>query len=236
MIQITDTITVLRDGEVVGQVTSAETDPDQIRMMMVGRQISGDYYRDDNTAECDGELVLSVRDLSIPGELENISFDVHAGEILGFCGLSDAGIHSVGKAVYGLESAGGSVHYLPTDVFITSAPQALANHIGYVPKDRDREALMIRASIRDNSVLPSVNELRAAVGLLRPARSTAWQRGREPLCRQEHRHRAEHGRALRGQQTEGESGTLAGKGFETADPGLPHPRRGRRRLRPPSMR
>ena len=177
MIRITDTITVLRDGEVVGQVNSAETDPDQIRMMMVGRQISGDYYRDDKTADCGGETVLSVRNLSIPGELEDISFDVHAGEILGFCGLSDAGIHSVGKAVFGLISGSGTVHFLPTDVHITSAPQALANHMGYIPKDRDREALMIHASIRDNSVLPSVNELRAAMGLLPPGKVSGMAEG-----------------------------------------------------------
>ena len=177
MIRITDTITVLRDGEVVGQVASAETDPDQIRMMMVGRQISGEYYRDDRTADCDGETVLSVRNLSVPGELEDVSFDVHAGEILGFCGLSDAGIHSVGKAVYGLTGASGTVHYLPADINITSAPQALANHIGYVPKDRDREALMIHASIRDNAVLPSVGELRAALGLLPPGKVSSMAEG-----------------------------------------------------------
>ena len=177
MIQITDTITVLRDGEVVGQVVSAETDPDQIRMMMVGRQISGDYYRDDKIPTCDGETVLEVRSLSVPGELEDVSFDVHAGEILGFCGLSDAGIHSVGKAVFGLNNAGGSVHFLPTDTYITSAPQALANHIGYVPKDRDREALMIHASIRDNAVLPSVEELRAALGLLPPGKVSGTAEG-----------------------------------------------------------
>ena len=177
MIRITDTITVLRDGEVVGQVASAETDPDQIRMMMVGRQISGEYYRDDRCVDCDGETVLSVRDLSVPGELEDVSFDVHAGEILGFCGLSDAGIHSVGKAVYGLTGASGTVHFLPTDAYIKSAPQALANHMGYVPKDRDREALMIHASIRDNAVLPSVGELRAALGLLPPGKVSSMAEG-----------------------------------------------------------
>jgi len=170
MIEITDTITVLRDGEVVGQVVSADTDPDQIRMMMVGRQISGDYYRDDKTADCGGETVLEVRGLCVPDELEDVSFDVHAGEILGFCGLSDAGIHSVGKAVFGLKKGTGTVRFLPTDTVITSAPQALANHIGYVPKDRDREALMIHADIRDNAVLPSVNELQSSVGLLNPGK------------------------------------------------------------------
>ena len=170
MIQITDAITVLRDGEVDGQVSSAQTDPDRIRMMMVGRQISGDYYRDDRHPDCDGETVLEVRDLSVPHELSGVSFDVHAGEILGFCGLSDAGIHSVGKAIYGLLNAEGTVRFLPTGQYIKSAPQALANHIGYVPKDRDSEALMIHASIRDNAVLPSVEELRGALGLLVPGK------------------------------------------------------------------
>jgi ribose transport system ATP-binding protein len=57
-----------------------------------------------------------------------------------------------------------------TDTDITSAPQALANHMGYVPKDRDNEALMIHASIRDNSVLPSVEELRGKLGFLAPGK------------------------------------------------------------------
>jgi ribose transport system ATP-binding protein len=172
MIRITDTITVLRDGQVVGEVVSAETDPDQIRMMMVGRQISGDYYRDDTTPDCDGETVLSVRDLSVPGELEDVSFDVHAGEILGFCGLSDSGIHTVGKAVYGLAPLqSGTVRLVQDDVYIKSAPQALKNNVGYIPKDRDNEALMIFANIRDNFTLPSVDNLRRkGTGLLEPKR------------------------------------------------------------------
>lgn len=177
MVQITDVITVLRDGEVVGRVETKDTDPDKLRMMMVGRNISGDYYRDDNIPECDGETVLEVRDLTVPGELEDVSFDVHAGEILGFCGLSDAGIHSVGKAVFGLTGAAGTVHFLPTDAYIKSAPQALANHMGYVPKDRDNEALMIHANIRDNSVLPSVNELKGPLGLLAPGKVSSLADG-----------------------------------------------------------
>ncbi|MBR6312014.1 MAG: sugar ABC transporter ATP-binding protein [Oscillospiraceae bacterium] len=177
MVQITDVITVLRDGEVVGRVNTKDTDPDKLRMMMVGRNISGDYYRDDNVPECDGETVLEVRGLSVPGELEDVSFDVHAGEILGFCGLSDAGIHSVGKAVFGLTGASGTVHFLPTDAYIKSAPQALANHMGYVPKDRDNEALMIHANIRDNSVLPSVNELKGPLGLLAPGKVSSLADG-----------------------------------------------------------
>ena len=168
MVEITDTITVLRDGQVIGTVDSRKTTPDEIRMMMVGRELSGDYYRADNAPSYEDEVVLEVSGVSVPGELEDVSFELHRGEILGFCGLSDSGIHAVGKAVYGLTGATGTVHYLPADVNITSAPQALANHIGYVPKDRDNEALMIHASIRDNFCLPSLTELKGAAGFLNP--------------------------------------------------------------------
>ena len=169
MIAITDTITVLRDGEVVGNVVSAETTPDEIKHMMVGRKMDGDYYRDDKCADYDEEVVLSVKDLTVAGELEDVSFDVHAGEILGFCGLSDSGIHSVGKAVYGLSKIkAGSVHLVEKDVDITTPMQALRSNMGYVPKDRDSEAMMINDSIRENFTLPSMGELTGPVGYISP--------------------------------------------------------------------
>jgi len=169
MIEITDVITVLRDGEVVGEVVSAETTADEVRRMMVGRDISGDYYRADNLVDYDDEVVLEVKDLTVPGELEDISFQVHAGEILGFCGLSDSGIHSVGKAVYGLSKASsGAVLLTAKNTKIKNPSKALKNNIGYVPKDRDSEALMINDSIRENFSLPSLGELSGGVGFVPP--------------------------------------------------------------------
>ena len=169
MLEITDTITVLRDGEVVGNVVSAETSPDEIKRMMVGREVSGDYYRADHEAEYDDEVVLSVQNLTVPGELEDISFDLHAGEILGFCGLSDSGIHSVGKAVYGLSKASaGSVHLVGKDLDIKTPMDALKNNMGYVPKDRDSEALLINDAIRENFTLPSYGELTGPLGYISP--------------------------------------------------------------------
>ena len=169
MLKITDTITVLRDGEVVGERLSSETAADEVKRMMVGREIGGDYYRADNKPEYGDEVVLSVKNLSVAGELDDVSFDVHAGEILGFCGLSDSGIHSVGKAVFGLSKAGaGSVRLVARDRDITSPTQALRNDVGYIPKDRDTEALMIDASIRENFALPSLGELTGAMGFVSP--------------------------------------------------------------------
>lgn len=169
MIEITDTITVLRDGEVVGELVSAETTPDEVKQMMVGRKMDGDYYRADYNVDYDDEVVLQVKDLSVPGELEDVNFEVHAGEILGFCGLSDSGIHAVGKAVVGLyKDSTGSVHLVGKDLDIKTPMQALRNNVGYVPKDRDSEAMMIDDTIRENFTLPSLNELTGPIGYVSP--------------------------------------------------------------------
>lgn len=171
MIAVTDTITVLRDGAVVDHVLSAGTTPDEIRHMMVGREIGGEYYRSDAWAQYDDKVVLRVRDLTVAGELEDVSFDVHAGEILGFCGLSDSGIHSVGRAVFGLSKRkAGSVHLMKENLDIRTPMDALKNHMGYVPKDRDGQALMMGASIRENFTLPSLDELAGGVGYISPGR------------------------------------------------------------------
>lgn len=171
MIEITDTITILRDGEVVGELVSAETTPDQVKRMMVGRDISGDYYRADMAPDYREQVALEVKDLTVPGELEDISFQLHEGEILGFCGLSDSGIHAVGKAVFGLSRpSAGSVRLESKNMEITKPMQALDNNMGYVPKDRDNEAMMIEASIRENFTLPSLRELTGPVAYVSPKR------------------------------------------------------------------
>ena len=174
MMEISDTITVLRDGEVVGTVNTGETSADELRYMMVGREISGDYYRADMVPDYSDEVALTAESITIENEIEDVSFELHKGEILGFCGLSDSGIHSIGTAVFGLSKPGKGCVRLGTDgQVIASAADALGNNIAYVPKDRDREALMIHARILDNLTLPSLNELKGVLGFLPPAKLKA---------------------------------------------------------------
>jgi ribose transport system ATP-binding protein len=169
LIKITDSITVLRDGEVIGEVLSAEATPGNIKQMMVGREISGDYYRADMKPDYKDTVVLSAKNLTVSGEFEDLTFDVHEGEILGFCGLSDSGIHSVGKAVYGLTKlSGGTVYLNAKGLGIRKSADALKNDMAYVPKDRDNEALMMHTSILENITLPSLTELQSSVGYLAP--------------------------------------------------------------------
>ncbi len=169
LIKITDSITVLRDGEVVGDVVSADTTSEEIKRMMVGREISGDYYRADMKPDYTDEVVLSVSNLTVENRVIDVSFEVHKGEILGFCGLSDSGIHMVGKAVYGLVKPDtGTINLKAKNLAVKKATKSLKNNMAYVPKDRDSEALMIHASILDNLALPSLTELQGGIGFISP--------------------------------------------------------------------
>mgnify|MGYP002869278861 FL=1 len=104
-------------------------------------------------------MVLKVRGVSVPGIITDVSFDLHRGEILGFGGLSESGMHEVGKAIFGASyDRTGSVE-LADGTHINDIPTAIAHSIAYTSKDRDNESVVINQSIRDNVALPSLDEL-----------------------------------------------------------------------------
>lgn len=167
MVSITDSISILRDGELVETVNKGEINSDILKTKMVGRNLEGEYYREDKEESFEDEVVLEVRNVTIKDEIEDVSFDVHKGEILGFCGLSDSGIHTIGKIVYGLSKLNSGTVYLKSkDIYIKNQTKALDNGMAYVPKDRDGEALMIAASIRDNFIMPSIENVKGSLGYL----------------------------------------------------------------------
>lgn len=171
IIRLTDSITILRDGTVVDTKNSSDLTTDILKRMMVGREINGAYYRSDNKEQYEEEVVLDVKDISLDGKLENVSFELHKGEIFGICGLSGSGIHTLGKILFGVKkSNNGQVHLKKSDKNIKNTIQAMENRMAYVPKDRDIEALMLNASIKDNMCIPSVNDIEGPLGFLSPSK------------------------------------------------------------------
>ena len=158
-----DTISILRDGEYIDTVNSRDVNEDDLKRLMVGREIGSAYYRTDYGRPVSDEVVLSVRGVSVPGQIEDISFDLHRGEILGFGGLSECGMHEVGKAVFGASwDRAGSVTLIKDGqayVAVDSIPAAIRNSIAYASKDRDNESIIVNESIRNNVVLPSLEDL-----------------------------------------------------------------------------
>ena len=145
-----DSLTVLRDGIVVGNLQKNEFDAGVIKQMMVGREIKGGFYRDDMDGYSD-EVVLKADCITTMKDLLCFSLELHRGEILGIGGLSHCGMHTLGKALFGAETVvDGKVIATESGNIINNPKTAFKCRMGYVSKDRDTESISLGASIRDN--------------------------------------------------------------------------------------
>ena len=158
LMNVCDTVTILRDGQLIASLSEDEMDPHKMKSLMVGREVVDNYYRNRNEPASGGKDVLEVKGVS-SGILKNINFAVKEGEILGFAGLSDCGMHELCKVLFGLvKPETGSV--LLKGKTIANAKEAIRNRMGFMSKNRDTESMLITLSIQENVVLPSLPRLR----------------------------------------------------------------------------
>jgi ribose transport system ATP-binding protein len=153
--EITDSVTVMRDGLVIDTKATTETDVDELVRKMVGREIT-DYYPE-KTATL-GETVFEVSALT--GErFQKISFSVSSGEILGFSGLMGAGRTEVMRAIFGIDKLrSGIIKLNDKAIKIRSPQEAIAQGIGFLTEDRKEEGLVLDFSIKDNVTLPNTRD------------------------------------------------------------------------------
>ncbi|HHV10733.1 MAG TPA: sugar ABC transporter ATP-binding protein [Clostridiales bacterium] len=171
MLEICDTISVLRDGEIVATKACADFTLEELKHKMIGREIAGDYYRNDQEEQYGEEVILEVEKLGVPGQLEDVSFQLHKGEVLGVCGLSDAGIHTLGAALFGLlEHRTGKVCMKATGKLLNRPKDVIKAGGAYLSKDRDADGLMLDASIGDNIIVPNVGDMTGKFGFLSPGK------------------------------------------------------------------
>ncbi|MER5515978.1 sugar ABC transporter ATP-binding protein [Streptomyces sp. NPDC002763] len=144
---IGDRVTVIRDGKSVGQV-AADTPQDELVRLMVGRSIEQQYPRE--RAET-GAALLSVDGLTRDGVFHDVSFQVHAGEVVGIAGLVGAGRTEVVRAVFGADPYDkGAVQVSGTALKRHDVNAAMAAGIGLVPEDRKGQGLVLDASVEEN--------------------------------------------------------------------------------------
>jgi len=169
MMKICDTISVLRDGEVIETKSSQQFTISELQKIMIGREVSGNYYRDDHKEDFQQDIILKVNNLSFGHEIENINFDLYKGEILGICGLSDAGIHSVGKVLFGLESGfTGTITDVVSGKNLKTPQDVLKVKGAYLSKDRDADGLMLKASVGQNLTIPNASLIAGPLGFMNP--------------------------------------------------------------------
>ena len=164
LVEVCNTITVLRDGHIIDTLDQERISIPLMRSLMVGRELSGSYFRDDYDGSYSDEVVLKAEHITY-GLLEDFNFELHKGEILGIGGLSACGMHELGKVLFGaFKTLTGKV--TKEGVVIDNTVTAVKNGIAYVSKERDKEGIILNASIRENIVLPSLDDVSGKMGII----------------------------------------------------------------------
>lgn len=159
IMDICTALTVLKDGDLIDTLTKEEMEPGLIKSLMVGRELVGDYYRSDYDGSYDDEVVLKLDNVYDGRQLKGFSMELHKGEILGIGGLSESGMHEVGRLAFGIEKPLQGKVTMGDGIEITQPHVATEHKIGYISKNRDQESLMITATVAENILLPSLKEL-----------------------------------------------------------------------------
>lgn len=155
---ITDRVTVMRDGGYVGTLITEESTKDDIINMMVGRVI----YEDPKTASAvpkDAPVVLKVEHLNAGKMVQDVSFELHKGEILGFSGLMGAGRTETARALFGADpKESGDIYINGQKVDIKTPQDAVRCGIGYLSEDRKRYGIVVAKSVAENSTMASLEQ------------------------------------------------------------------------------
>jgi ABC-type sugar transport system ATPase subunit len=158
ILRLSDRITVLRDGKYIGTVTRESATETGLVEMMVGRAV--ELYKGYDAARKIGGPVLEVHDLACGERFHDVTFQIHAGEILGFAGLVGAGRSELARTIFGLEPPTGGTITVNGALHTAATPrQAIAHGIAYVPEDRKTLGLFLPMMIRDNMVAPQLDRV-----------------------------------------------------------------------------
>ena len=169
VMNLCDTVTVLRRGKVVANTTTQEATPQQLAELMVGREVA---LRLDKTPASPGKVVLSVQNLQVEDDrgaiaVRNVSFEMRAGEILGIAGVDGNGQRELADAITGVRTVkGGKIELTrnPSSAVASTggtparrcSPQA---GVGYIPEDRQKMGLVLQFNIAQNLLLKAFKKL-----------------------------------------------------------------------------
>ena len=153
--QIADDITVFRDGRHISTVPAIETDRNSLIAMMVGRELTNLFPKEDAPI---GEVILSVRNLTRNGIVHDVSFDLRRGEILGLSGLMGAGRTEVIEGLFGVKPLdAGEITIKGERVRIKSPQDAIRHGLALLTEDRKLSGIMGVLSVRDNMMIASLS-------------------------------------------------------------------------------
>ena len=177
--ELCDRITILRDGSYINTKKISDTDMNDVVKMMIGREI-GERYPARN-AEI-AHVAFEVKGLTCPGVFEDVSFQVHAGEVLGVSGLMGAGRTEIMQAIFGnMPGTTGEIFIDTARIQNRNPQEAMRNGIGFITEDRKVEGLMLEESIMKNISIANLGRISKNGVLNREAEDNLVTKGIEEL-------------------------------------------------------
>lgn len=162
--KIADQITIIKDGSVVGTVSPAEVNKDNIISMMIGRTISTMFPKRDFVI---GEEIFRVRDLNRGKKVRGISFSVRKGEVLGIAGLVGSGRTEVLRAIFGADRVESGIIEMGKKLLSITFPKNAVRHgIGLVPESRKEHGVVLNMTIRENISITDMKKISSKIGFI----------------------------------------------------------------------
>ncbi|WP_184358776.1 sugar ABC transporter ATP-binding protein [Rhizobium sp. BK602] len=171
--QIADSYTVFRDGSYVGSGGLADIDRPELIRMIVGRELGEEYIKTNRPTDITG---FEVQGLTAPAKIEDVSFSVRKGEILGIYGLMGSGRTEIFNCLFGLDRpSAGSVKLEGQAIRVARPADAMAHGLAFVTEDRKLTGLNLSDSVRNNICLASLPEMSPRFAMDRDGEAAASQ-------------------------------------------------------------
>lgn len=171
--EISDRITVLRDGHYIETRKTCETEISDMISLMVGRKFSGGFKRNRYLAEadyCDRKPILEVEGLNVAGKVHDVSFKLYEGEVLGLAGLVGSGRSEILQAIFGADPREkGQVRVNGSELKKGNTTEAIAHGMGLVPEGRKTQGLFLKFSVKKNMSIVRLNSHKRPFKLLNAA-------------------------------------------------------------------
>ncbi|MBA3042868.1 MAG: sugar ABC transporter ATP-binding protein [Gammaproteobacteria bacterium] len=151
ILDISDRVYVMSDGRKVADRAKDEVNVDELYELMVGKQRVDRTDRKPRTSQIGAEPALTLNNLSVPGAIENITFKLAPGEILGLIGVQGSGAETILRTVFGMaDEFTGTIDYFGAPLTIDSPAEAVDKGIGYLPAERKTEGMIRNISVSEN--------------------------------------------------------------------------------------
>ena len=162
--ELSDRITIMKDGKIVKTVNTSETTMDEVITTMIGKSLSAMFPKRNPNI---GQPVMTAKNIFNEDRVRDVSFTVHQGEILGITGLVGAGKTEMARAIFGADNnVGGEISIDGLSCHIKNPLNSISVGIGYLPESRKEDGVILDGTLRANTTMAALRKVANAIGLI----------------------------------------------------------------------